>query len=63
MQRPTPWARADARSVGGEINEALQDIIDRMTEYGDLNQLVRQLEDLHQAEERVKGMTREKIEK
>ncbi|HAK94086.1 MAG TPA: hypothetical protein DCM87_03525 [Planctomycetes bacterium] len=47
----------------GEIKDALQDIIDRMTEYGDLNQLARQLRDLYEAEERVKAMTREMLGK
>ncbi len=47
----------------GEIKDALRDMIDRMTEYGDLNQLSRQLRDLHEAEERVKAMTRELIGK
>ncbi|HNR98083.1 MAG TPA: hypothetical protein PKX48_01200 [Planctomycetota bacterium] len=45
----------------GEVKAALQDVIDRMTEYGDLNQLARQLRDLYEAEERVKAMTREML--
>jgi hypothetical protein len=42
-----------------EVEAALDDLVDRMTQFGDINQLVRQLQEILGVEEQVKQATKD----
>ena len=42
-----------------DVEDALRDVVDRRTQFGDINQLIRRLKDILSAQQKIKSMPKE----